>query len=50
MIKKEYKILEARTVNLLEEELNLHGDEGWEVAMYVQEFGFTKVILVRDQK
>lgn len=50
MVKKEYKILADRTAECLMEDLNKHGNEGWEVAMYVQEFGFTKVILVRDQK
>lgn len=47
--RKEYKILEERTIGQLVEDLNAHGDEGWAVIMSIQEYGVTKVVLEREK-
>lgn len=48
MARKEYKLLIGKFVEHLVDELNAHGDEGWSIAMYNQEFGVTKVVLERE--
>lgn len=46
--RKEYKILSDKYLEHLMQVLNEHGDEGWSVVLYLQEFGVTKVLLERE--
>lgn len=48
--KKEYKILNEKTIEALCKDLNDHGDEGWSVVLSVQEFGYTKILLERNKE
>jgi hypothetical protein len=45
---KEYRLLENKYLERLLEELNEHGSDGWSIALYIQEYGVTKVILERE--
>lgn len=47
-LRKEYRVLSEKYIEHLMKELNAHGDEGWSVVLYVQEFGVTKVLLERE--
>lgn len=47
-IRKEYKVISEKYIEHLMSDLNQHGDEGWSVVLYVQEFGVTKVLLERE--
>ncbi len=48
MMKKEYKLISAKYLEHLVDELNQHGEEGWSISAYVQEFAQTKVVLERE--
>lgn len=50
MAKKEYTFIEAKFSNNLLDSLNKLGEEEWEIALYEQVYGVTKIILVRDKK
>lgn len=47
-MKKEYKLVSAKYLEHMVDDLNRHGDEGWSISAYLQEFGVTKVILERE--
>lgn len=47
---KDYKLLEAKWVNHLIDELKTHGSDGWSVVAYFQEHAVTKILLEKETK
>ena len=48
-MKKEFKVISEKTIELLEDDLNSHGSEGWTIVLSIQEYGYTKVLLEREK-
>lgn len=49
-VNKEYKLVSAKYLEHMIEDLNNHGNEGWSISAYLQEYGVTKVILEREKE